>query len=136
MFLHIGLTELHIFFMTRSTTFFSSTIFIISRLLFFLKEGNPLKVYFQGAKKEACDYAENALYYRCFSRNLAKIYRTANLPNFFRCMQGKSQWGTYPVVFLDPLMLVVTKGHTYLNKLEALVEGSLKYVWPFVTTRR
>ena len=37
MFLHNGLTELHMFFMTRSTTFFSSTVFVISRLLFFLK---------------------------------------------------------------------------------------------------
>ena len=36
MFLPNGLAELHMFFMTRSTTFFSSTIFVISRLLFFL----------------------------------------------------------------------------------------------------
>ena len=36
MLLQNGLTELYIFFMTRSTTFFSSTVFIIFRLLFFL----------------------------------------------------------------------------------------------------
>ena len=36
MFLHTGLTQLHIFFMTRSTVFFSSTVFVISRLVFFL----------------------------------------------------------------------------------------------------
>ena len=35
MFLHDVLTELHIFFMTRSTRFFSSTAFVICRLLFF-----------------------------------------------------------------------------------------------------
>ena len=36
MFLNIGLTELHMFFITRSTTFFTSTVFIIFRLVFFL----------------------------------------------------------------------------------------------------
>ena len=36
MFLHTGLTELHIFFVTRSTTFFSSTVFVISMFVFFL----------------------------------------------------------------------------------------------------
>ena len=41
-------------------------------------------------------------------------------------MQSKSQWGT-PLVFFNPLMLVVTKVNTYLN-LEVLVEGLLKYV--------
>ena len=30
MLLHTGLTELHMFFMTRSTIFFSSTVFVIS----------------------------------------------------------------------------------------------------------
>ena len=30
--------------------------------------------------------------------------------------------------------MIVTKGHTYLNKLEVLSEGLLKCVWPFVTT--
>ena len=28
-------------------------------------------------------------------------------------MQSKSQWSTHPVVFINPLMLVVTKGHTH-----------------------
>ena len=36
MFMDTGVTELHMFFMTRSTTFFSLTAFLISRLLFFL----------------------------------------------------------------------------------------------------
>ena len=36
MFSHTGLTELHIFFLTRSTTFFSSNVFVISMLVFFL----------------------------------------------------------------------------------------------------
>ena len=44
-FLHTGLTELHIFFVTRSTTFFSSTVFVISRLVFCLM-GSPSNVYF------------------------------------------------------------------------------------------
>ena len=55
--------------------------------------------------------------YKCFTRNLVKIYRTAILTNFFWCMQSKSQWSTHPVVFFNPLMLVVTKDtHIYLNK--------------------
>ena len=37
-------------------------------------------------------------------------------------------------VFFNPLMVIVTKGHTYLNKPEVLSEGLLKCVWPFVTT--
>ena len=40
-------------------------------------------VYLEGAKKQACSYAENALCYRYFSRNFAKIYRAAVLTNFF-----------------------------------------------------
>ena len=48
--------------------------------------GNLLKVYVEGAKKQDCKYTENALWYRCFSSNLAKIYRTAILMNFFSCM--------------------------------------------------
>ena len=31
--------------------------------------------------------------------------------------------------------LVVTTGHTYLNKPAALTAGLFKYVWPFVTTK-
>ena len=82
-------------------------------------------MYFEVDKKQACNYAENALCYRCFSRNLAKMYRTAILTNFFQCMQNKCQWNTYAVVFFNPLMLVVTTGHTYL---EVLDEGLLKYL--------
>ena len=33
---HTGLTELHMFFMTKRAAFFSSTILVISRLVFFL----------------------------------------------------------------------------------------------------
>ena len=40
-------------------------------------------VYFEGAKKQAYNYAENALCYSCFSRNMAKIYGKATLMNFF-----------------------------------------------------
>ena len=28
-------------------------------------------------------------------------------------MQSKSQWSTHAVVFINPLMVVVTKGHTH-----------------------
>ena len=124
MFLFIGFTEVHIFLMTRSTIFFSSTIFQILRLLFFLIR-NQSSEGVRWRSKEASLHSENALCYRCFSRNLAKIYRAAVLTNFFRCMQNKSQWSTYPLMFFNPLMLVVAKGHTYLN-LEVLVEGLLK----------
>ena len=46
------------------------------------------------------NYVENVLYYRCFFRNLAKIYRTAILKNYFGCMPSKYQWSTHPVVSL------------------------------------
>ena len=59
-----------------------------------------------------------------FSRKSPKIYRTAISKNFFRCMQSKSQRSTHTVVFFGPLMLVITKGRTYLNKPTSL---SLRY---------
>ena len=65
--------------MNRSTTYFGLTVFIISRLVFFLIRRQSSKVYFEGAKKQACNYAENALCYRCFSRNKVTeqlFYRT------------------------------------------------------------
>ena len=71
-FLHTGLTELDSFSITRST---------------FLG-GNPLNVYFEVAKKQACNYAENALCYRCFSGNPAKLYRAAIFKELFP-MYGK-----------------------------------------------
>ena len=55
------------------------------------------------------------LCHRHFSRNLVKIYRKAMLTNFFWCMRSKSQQSTHPVMFSNPLMLVVTKGNTYLK---------------------
>ena len=59
--------------------------------------------------------------YKCFTKNMVKIYRTAILTNFFWCMRSKSQWSTHPVVFFNPLMLVVTKDiHIYLNKPASL----------------
>ena len=55
-----------------------------------------------------------------FSRNAAKSYRIAILTNFFWCMRSKHQWSTHPLLFFNPLMLVVTKGHTHLNKPASL----------------
>ena len=71
--------------------------------------------YFEEAQKEACNYAKNVLCHRHFSRNLVKIYRKAMLTNFFWCMRSKIQQSTHTVMFSNPLMLVVTKGHTYLE---------------------
>ena len=51
----------------------------------------------------------NALCYRRFPRNLPKIYRTVILKNFFQYMNSKSQKRAHPVVFFNPLMLVVKK---------------------------
>ena len=70
---------------------------------------------FEGAKKQACNYAKNVLCYRCFFGSLARIYRTAILMNF-GCVRTKIQWNNHPVVFFNTLMLVVTEGHNYLNK--------------------
>ena len=75
---------------------------------------------------QACNYAENVLFYKCFSKNMAKTDRTAILMNFF-CMQSKSQWSTH-LVFFKPLILVVKKEiHTKIN-LEVSVEGLVYYV--------
>ena len=53
MFFHTGLTELRMFFMTRSTIFLSSTVFIIFRLVGILSNKEvSLKKYFEGALKE------------------------------------------------------------------------------------
>ena len=62
---------------------------------------------------QACSYVENALCYRCFSRNLAKIYISAILKNFFFWMYAKQKTVEYSLrgVF-NPLMLVVAKEHT------------------------
>ena len=68
-------------------------------------------------------YSENLSCYRCFSRNLPKIYRATILWNLFRCMWYKSQWRTRPTVFYNSLMLVVTRGHIYLNKPASLTWG-------------
>ena len=115
-FLHSGLTELHMFFITRSTTFFSSSVFVISRLVFFLIRRQSSEVVLWRSKEVSLQ-----LFWKCgvlqsFSRSLAKIYRTAILTNFFLCMWSKSQWSTQLMVFFNPLMLMVTKGHTHLNK--------------------
>ena len=102
--------------MTRSTTFFRSTDFIISRAGTFSRKEAIL---WRGTLKELRSKLATMCCYRYFSRNLAKIYRTAILTNFFLCMQSKSQWSTRQVLFLNSLMLVVTKRHTYLNKPES-----------------
>ena len=77
------------------------------------------------ALKELRSNLTTVLCYKCISRNLAKIYKTTIFMNVFWCMWSKSEWSTPSVVFFNPLMLVFTKGHTYLNK-----PGSLS--WRFV----
>ena len=130
MILHSELSELQIFFVTKSTIFFRSNAFVVFRLVFFVIRRQSLKVHFEGAifgehlEKHQCksafsvqfqaqNYAENVLCYRCFSRNLAKIYRKAISTNFSRCMQSKNQPSTHPVMFINPVILVVTKGYTH-----------------------
>ena len=39
-------------------------------------------------------------------------------------LRGKSQWSSHSVVFFNLLMLVVTKGHTYIKKSGSLSYGS------------
>ena len=73
-------------------------------------------MYFEVAKKQAYNYAENALCYRCISRNLAKIYKTATLTYFFWCMQSKSWQSTHLVMFFNPLMLVRVNEMTHMLK--------------------
>ena len=112
---------LHIFFVSKST------MTKISLLVFFLvrkqsSEGALWRNYFRWPLRGCSSLATmlKICCCRCFSWNLVKIYRVAILMNFFQCMRSKSQWSTHPVVFFNPLMLVATKGHTYLNKPESL----------------
>ena len=68
-------------------------------------------MYFEEAKKQTGNYAENALCYRCYKFTEQLMYAKQN------------QWNTQTVVFFNLLMLMVTKEHTYLKKPKALVEG-------------
>ena len=92
MFLPIGLTDLHMFFMTRSTICFSSNVFVRKKLHILSNKAAILWRCTLKAFKalQVCNYAENALYYKCFSRTMPKIYITAVLTNFFRCMRNKA----------------------------------------------
>ena len=72
--------------------------------------------YLEGAKKQACKYAVNALCYRCFSRNVAKIGLNNYFNELFRCVESKSRWSIHPVVLFNPSMLVVPNGHIYLKQ--------------------
>ena len=125
MFQQNGLTKLRIFFMTKSM-FFSSTVFVIFRLLFFLIMMQYSKVCFEGAKKQARNYTENTLCYKCFQelgQNLLVSYFNELFP-----MYAKKKPVQYsPGGVLQPFMLVVTKGPTYLN-LQVLVDSLLQYV--------
>ena len=57
--MYTGLTELPMFYMTYLNCFRNFQAGILSN-----KEGgNPLKVYLEGAKKQACNYAENGQKY-------------------------------------------------------------------------
>ena len=103
MFLHTRLTELQILFAIRSTVFSTSIVFEISRLVFFLirrqsSEAVLWMSYFLWTPRKTLvkehvftRVASVWQCYRCFSRNLAKIYRTAILKYFFGCMRNKSQ---------------------------------------------
>ena len=85
---------------------FSSTVFLISMLVFFLIRKKSSEGVLEGAifgepsknisERVHFDYSYKLptklkRYYRYFFGNLVKIYRTAILTNFFRCMQNKSQ---------------------------------------------
>ena len=71
--------------------------------------------------------------YICFSRNLTEIYRTVILTKFFPIYATQNPVEcTHLVVFFCLLMLVISKGHTYLLNLEVLVE-SLHVLMNFCT---
>ena len=59
----------------------------------------------EGNYEQACNYAVNALCYRCFSRYMAKIYRTA----FFLIYAKQKPVEYSPGGAFDLLMLVVMK---------------------------
>ena len=71
---------------------FSSNVFVRKKLhILSNKEAILWRCTLKAFKAlQVCNYAENALYYKCFSRTMHKIYRTAILTNFFRCMRNKA----------------------------------------------
>ena len=60
-------------FMTISKTLFSSILFIISRLVFFLKRRQSSEEIFEGATKQACNYAEMSCITHAFLGTLPKF---------------------------------------------------------------
>ena len=103
-------------FMTRSMKFFSSAVFVTSRMLFFLIRRQPSKDILWRSWEASLQLCWNCSVLQIFWGNLVKSYATATLTKFFWCMQSKSSEVPNPVVVSNPLMLLVTKGHRYLNK--------------------
>ena len=84
-------------------------------------------MYFKGAKKQASNYV---LCYICFSMILAKRCKAEVLELCLMSGKQKSfEWSAHLIMFFNPLMLVVTKWHTYLKQTRKSFEGLLKYVW-------
>ena len=86
----------------------------------FQKGSNPLKVYSERAKKHTWYYAENEPCYRCFSRNWFSRNRYFNRLFLMYAKQNLMEYSS--VVSFNPLMLVVTKERTDLDK-----PGSLRW---------
>ena len=68
---------------------------------------------------QACNYVENVLHYRCFSSDLARIYRT-DFKELFRMYTNQKPVDYSPSGVFNPLMPLLAKGHTYLNKPASL----------------
>ena len=103
------------FFLTRSTTSFSSTVFVVSRLIFFVIRSKSSEGVLEGVKKKTCNYAEHSWLHVFLSQSLQTSY-------FIKLflMYVKQKLEEYSPSGVNPLMLVVTKGHAYLNKSGSL----------------
>ena len=92
MFSQSGLTKLHMFFYVQSTFFQLDCLCNFQAGILSNKEA----ILFRGTLKELRSKISTMLKIhcvKCFSRNLAKIYKTTILTNFFRCMRSKSLTG-------------------------------------------
>ena len=116
---YTGFTAFHMFFLTQLNCLHNFQVDILSNKERILRRCTlkELRSKLVTMLKMCC--------YRCFSRRLAKIYRTAFLSNFLMYVKRNPVEQSLGGVF-NPLMLVVLKGHIYLyteTNLEVLVEG-------------
>ena len=92
--LYTRLTEFHMFFLTYLNCLHNFQVDIFSN-----KEAILWRCTLKEQRSKLATILKMCCY-RCFSKSLAKIYRTANLSNVLWCIWSGIQWSTHSVVFL------------------------------------